>query len=403
MVFSFEAFINIIFFVGAIQGIILTLFLFNAKSNKLSNRLLGILTFLWAIILLVFALQSYGLYRTYPDLLKVFFPILFTWFPLLFLSVKYLITSHKKFDKKDFLHFIPLIICIFLNIDFYFKTGTEKIELINNPTVYYQVIDMISEEIIAMQGVVYSILTLIILNTYMSRVVDFHANVDRTILKGLKAGIILSLIAWVIGIVGMIIERAKIDLGVDLFLFVYLFFVAIIYIISIISIRSGEVFKLRGDQVTDLFTPERKIKSHQRIINQKITFTDKNINELGLKEEVFETELNNRLLEYMENAKPYLNPDFSLQALSDDLNVSRHQLSSTINARQKMNFYEFVNSYRIQEVKELMNDPANRNQNNYELAFEAGFNSKATFYRIFKQLTHQTPSAYRSSLHKPEQ
>lgn len=398
MEFSFEAFINIIFFVGAIQGIILTLFLFNAKSNKLSNRLLGILTFLWAIILLVFALQSYGLYRHYPHLLKVFFPILFTWFPLLFLSVKYLITSHNKFDKIDLLHAIPMLISILLNIDFYFKTGVEKMDIVNNPNEYYIVIDMISEEMLSVQGIVYSIFTLIILNNYIQKVVDFHSNIDRTILKGLKTGVILSLIAWVIGIVGTIVERAKIDIGVDLFLFVYLFFVAIIYIISIIAIKSGEVYKLRGDQVTDLLRSGRKIKSQSNLTSQKTNIVNENINELGLKEEVFETELNSRLLEFMENAKPYLNPDFSLQALSDDLNVSRHQLSSTINTRQKMNFYEFVNLYRVQEVKELMKDKASKNKNNYDLAYEAGFNSKATFYRIFKQLTEQTPSDYRLSL-----
>ena len=206
------------------------------------------------------------------------------------------------------------------------------------------------------------------------------------------------MIAWFIGIVGTIIERDQIDIGVDLFLFVYLFFVAIIYIISIIAIRSGEVYKLRGDQVTDLLRPERKIKNPQNLTSQKTTIAYENTNELGLKEEVFETELNSRLLEFMENTKPYLNPDFSLQALSNDLNVSRHQLSSTINTRQKMNFYEFVNLYRIQEIKELMKDQSNKNKNNYDLAYEAGFNSKATFYRIFKQLTNQTPSDYRSSL-----
>ncbi len=120
--------------------------------------------------------------------------------------------------------------------------------------------DMVGEEILTIQGVVYSILTLIMLNNYMHKVVDFHSNVDRTILKGLKAGIVLSLIAWVIAILGTLINRAEVDIGVDLFLFVYLFFVAIIYIISIIAIRSPEVYKLKGEDLSDLFMPPQIAK-----------------------------------------------------------------------------------------------------------------------------------------------
>ena len=100
----------------------------------------------------------------------------------------------------------------------------------------------------------------------------------------------------------------------------------------------------------------------------------------------------------METEKPYLNPELSLQEMAEKSGVSRHILSAVINQQQKMNFYEFVNNYRVKEVKELMNNPKNKDQNNYELAYNAGFNSKASFYRIFKQITHQTPSEYRANL-----
>lgn len=397
MELSFETIINTIFYIGCIQGIILTIFLFNVKTNIISNRLLGILTFLWAVILLVFALQSYGLYRHFPHLLKIFFPLLFAWFPLFYLSVKYLITSHYKFVKVDLLHFIPMSIIILLNFGFYFKSGSEKLDIVNSSEGYYFIVDTIGEEMLSIQGIVYSIFTLIILSNYMQKVVEFHSNISLTILKGIKAGIILSLIAWVIGILGTIIERAQIDIGIDLFLFVYLFFVAIIYIISIIAIRSPEVYKLKGEDLSDLLMPSKLEKSANDLIVQKNINQDIKKDGLGFKEEAFETELNDRLLEFMEKSKPYLNPDFSLQALSDDLSVSRHQLSATINSKQKMNFYEFINAYRVNEVIALMKDSNNKNKNNYDLAFDAGFNSKATFYRIFKQLTLQTPSDYRSS------
>ena len=90
-----------------------------------------------------------------------------------------------------------------------------------------------------------------------------------------------------------------------------------------------------------------------------------------------------------------MNPELNLQEMAEHLEVTRHQLSAVINQQQHMNFYEFVNYYRINEVKMLMQNPEYFDQNNYELAYEAGFNSKASFYRIFKQFTDQTPSEYR--------
>jgi hypothetical protein len=186
---SFYDIINTIFYLGAIQGFILTLLLFRIRSNSISNRLLGILTSLWAIILLIFALQSRGIHQAYPHLLNTFSQLLFAWFPLLFLSVKYLITSHSRFDRKDFLHFIPMVVSILLFADFYLKSGAEKLFLVNNPEGFYYIANTINEEMLSIQGVVYSIITLIVIRNYQERVVDFYANTGQTLLKGMKVGV----------------------------------------------------------------------------------------------------------------------------------------------------------------------------------------------------------------------
>ena len=396
---SFETIINTIFYLGAIQGVILTVFLFNVKSNKLSNRLLGILTLLWAILLLVFALQSYGLFYHYPHLLKTFFLLLFAWFPLLYLSVKYLLSNYDSFQKADLFHFTPLLFNILMYSGFYFKTAAEKLEITRADTGYYYFAGIVSEEILSIQGVVYTILCLVIISNYKRNIVDYHSTIDTKVLNAFRNGIVLALFAWIIGIVATIIERQNIDIGIDLFLFVYLAFVVIIYMLSILAIRSPEVFKLSEGEVK----PFRVIKESHSVHQahaipspqavQKRNENDKK--EAGKKEDI---ELNKKLTEFMVNEKPYLNPELSLQEMCEHLEVTRHQLSAVINRQQKMNFYEFVNFYRINEVKNLMENPNNKEQNNYDLAFDAGFNSKASFYRIFKQFTNQTPSSFRDSL-----
>lgn len=395
---NFENILNTVFYVGAVQGIILSIFLFNVKSNKISNRLLGILTFLWAIVLLVFALQSHGIYNHFPHLLGIIFQLLFTWFPLLYLSIKYLISNHEKFNKTDLVHFLPMVIIILLYSDFYLQSGEEKIKLIRSTEGYFYIVSIISQEVLTVQGIVYPILSLIMLNNYRKNIVDYQSNIDISVINGFRIGVILALIAWGIGIVGAHLDMFNIDIGIDLFLFVYLFFVAIIYVISILAIRSPEVFKLKEKEVIN-FSNKKNAKESKTGNHQKNETGGDESESTFFFEDSLNEALNKKLQDKMINEKPYLDPDLSLQELSDQLGTSRHQLSATINNYQKKNFYEFVNSYRVIEVKELMSETGNKNKKNYDLAFEAGFNSKATFYRIFKKYTGQTPSDYRLHSH----
>gem|GEM_PF-910720 len=389
--------INTFLYLGSLQGFILTYFLFGIKKNSISNRLLGILTSLWAIILLFFALQSLDINTKYPHLLNTVSQLLFAWFPLLFLSVKYFVTTHNKFDRKDLLHFIPLIISIVVLIPFYIETGEVKLFMVRNPEGYFYVASMINEEMLSIQGIVYSVVILLVLRNYKDRVVDYYSNINQSIIKWIKIGVILIIIAWVIGIIGTIIERSRIDIGTDLFFFVYPIFVIIIYGISYVALRSGEVYKLKPDHISELISiGYQKTENGNKLQNDNRT-ENRNA-DLSEDENEFEDKLNSKLVSFFENSKPYLNPELSLQSLAHDLNVSRHQLSATINLKQNMNFFELVNSYRVKEVEELMRNDAEGKMKIYELAYDAGFNSKATFYRIFKQFTGQTPNDYRKAI-----
>lgn len=395
---AFQDIINTLFYLGSVQGFLLTFFLFRIKTNSISNKLLGILTSLWAIILLIFALQSHGIHKTYPHLLNTFSQLLYAWFPLLYLSVKYLITKHRKFNNKDLIHFIPMVVSIILFMDFYLMDADTKLFTVRNPEGFYLVVNMINEEILSIQGVIYPIIILIVLGNYKQRVVDFYANINHTLLNWMRFGVILTLVAWILGIIATIIERAQLDTGIDLFAFVYLFFVIIIYGISYAALKSGEVYKLRTDHISELIGAGQKIPGKMARKHQYSDPEKKKQSGLSLHEEEFENELNAKLIAFMESAKPYLNPDLSLQSLAEDLSVSRHQLSATINSKQEMNFFEFVNTYRVEEVKHLMQEDIDRKMKNYELAYDAGFNSKATFYRIFKEFSGLTPSDYRTSI-----
>jgi AraC-like DNA-binding protein len=100
----------------------------------------------------------------------------------------------------------------------------------------------------------------------------------------------------------------------------------------------------------------------------------------------------NELKAYMENKKPYLQSKLTIKQLADMLSIQSYQLSVILNDHLKKNFFDFINEYRIEEVKNEIK--YNKNYTLLGIAYDCGFNSKSSFNRIFKNYTGLTPSEY---------
>ncbi|TGE15965.1 helix-turn-helix domain-containing protein [Hymenobacter elongatus] len=101
---------------------------------------------------------------------------------------------------------------------------------------------------------------------------------------------------------------------------------------------------------------------------------------------------------YMRQHKPYLNPSLTIHELAMGLQLPPHVLSKVINEGFGQNFFDFVNSYRVDEFKQVMAVPQARQYTLLALALEVGFNSKTAFNRAFKKQTDQTPREYFSGI-----
>lgn len=109
---------------------------------------------------------------------------------------------------------------------------------------------------------------------------------------------------------------------------------------------------------------------------------------------IADTQLLARARDYLA-AGGYANPELSINVMARHLKVPRKDLSRTINLSTNDNFKNFVASYRITAAQQQLRGLAADRLSYDGIAREVGFRSKSTFYRQFKELTGETPGAYR--------
>ena len=101
------------------------------------------------------------------------------------------------------------------------------------------------------------------------------------------------------------------------------------------------------------------------------------------------------VLRFMQNDKPYLEPDLSLDQLASQLSLRPRVLSQALNDILQQNFFDFINRYRIEEASRLLTNPADKKITILEVLYQAGFNSKSSFNTLFKRYTGLTPTEFR--------
>lgn len=107
-----------------------------------------------------------------------------------------------------------------------------------------------------------------------------------------------------------------------------------------------------------------------------------------------------KLIYLMESEQKFLDPDLSLGSLSKELNIHYNHISRIINDKFGMSYNDFVNKYRIDEVRKRFSDEKYSNKTVLEIIYETGFYSKSVFNTAFKKFTGMTPTEYKKSILK---
>lgn len=367
--------LNEILYIGITQSFFAGLMIATKRDPHIADRILAAWLFLISIEM-VFALVNVTVIPLYEF---VFIP--FTYGPLLYLYVKFLTIENLKFKWTYWLHFIPFI-AVFTSAILFHGRPVIKLDdfFATDPFLSFRLIYGISFYI---SITTYSIIAFVLIRRHEKNVKDlFSYRSTRITLSWLKVISISFYVTYVlVFIVGVYVIFKK-ELPYDPTSVSYFGLTFFAFAFSFYGIKQPGIFH----QLYHERKPSLK-KVEEKEINAKYERS-------GLKKSDEEKYLN-KLLKYMDAKKPYLDIDLTIQDIAEALDIPRHYLTQVINERLKKNFYQFINEYRIEEVKKLLKD---KDYNKYTLtaiAYEAGFNSKSAFNSAFKEIVGITPSEYR--------
>lgn len=234
--------------------------------------------------------------------------------------------------------------------------------------------------IVTVQGLVYMAYTVSILKTYGRRIKDVFSTIDKIKLDWLRNMTILMAFAWL----AFFTENLLLLLGGNLSNFYFSSFMVAccVYITGYLGLLKSEVFALPviAESIRHLPEIELEVSSLKRpFAHDKGTKYEKS----GLSPEKAKDHVR-QLLIIMETERPYIDCDLTLGQLANRMSLSQHNLSEIINTQLRQNFFDFVNQYRVEQVKKDLTDPAKRDYKLLAIALDAGFSSKTTFNTLLK-------------------
>jgi len=141
-----------------------------------------------------------------------------------------------------------------------------------------------------------------------------------------------------------------------------------------------------------------------KALNQPLIFSgveqEDAVSNSGALSEFERAEYDRKVQQAITTEHAFLNSDLTLDELAERTSIPAKKLSQFINEYYRQNFFDFVNSYRINEAKRILTESKDPKLTVQEVMYQSGFNSKSSFNTLFKKKTGQTPSEFRKSLEK---
>lgn len=395
----------------------------------------------------------------FPHLIGIDFPLAFLYGPLLFLYARALSQGDRSLGSVDLLHLAPFGLLVLVLIPFFLQSGSEKLAIASTqPVSLWTHLLGVINHLKLVHAFVYVAAIFVLLKNHRSRIRNTFSSIERINLRwmrNLMIGIVgLTSVAIVLYIrsLGRPAPVVGLDPSAAYDDVMLLGLALLVYSIGFMGLRQPEIFDRRHHlAVASGMAPPAAVGAARRASRGAGTSPDPAVDEPGVRSTDLRTPANTRpvrllslptgektaeanppntayidaapvtsqtvekdrysrsgmdataaeryeeaLVELMHTEKLYQRGDLKLQDLADAMGISPHNLTEVINTRIGRNFYDFVNGYRVDEVKSRLSDPNYAHLTILAIALDSGFNSKSSFNSIFKKHAGMTPSRFRS-------
>jgi len=356
------------------------------QNNNNANKWLSFLLFLCAMYIAPYMLGYAGWYsRKVTREILYFIPFMQVLLigPVIFFYTKSLLNSTFKISKKEYYHFIPALIYLVYSLivfitdklildEFYFHADSRDKDMAN----WYQIAGIISM-------VYYLIASLKFYKNYKKLVFDKVSFADSILFEWIPNFLIAFLSIVVLRVLLFLLNPEWGNFGNQFWH--YIAFSIVVLYVSVNGYANAVKMSFLNDVNSE------SINVYQESDEDYKTKQDNtNLEEIEFWKD--------KILHLVENEKVFKNPTLTLSDLSKLLNTNTKNISKSINSGFDMNFNDFINHYRIEAVKEKLHKEEHKTSTLLGIAFDCGFNSKATFNRAFKKSIDLSPKDYLKNL-----
>lgn len=370
-----DNYFNLFLLMGAVLSVLLSIYLIFYPTKLFANKVLGLLTFSWSVTVFAFIIQSPDFFSRFPHLYGSLDVFTLLFFPLMYVYLRTYLYSDARKISKNLIHIIPALLYLSIFSPFFFQSAETKIEMIHgNLPDWFRSMQMVFNLVIIFQGIFYSVHSLRKLHHFQYFRKARLSHYQLASLKWLRLFVVINVLLWVVGTLGVILEMLQINMIIDLFRLFYLGLTILTLGLGFFTLRRPEFFSEEEDIVNYVF---KRYDNFNEQLDEGKKVSDYKI-----------------LMDYLENEKPYLKPDLKMQDLVDATGLSYKHISEILNTELKKSFFDVINDFRMQTAIDLIKAGFHLKHTLPHLAEQAGFNSKTTFNRIFKKYTGKTPTEY---------
>ena len=367
-----------IYLIGTVNAVFFSILIFKKAKRSVADIMLGIWLLVLSVQLLIPFIYLMDESKTFR--LAGYESMILSYHSIFLFNYIILITGEKYSTKRILKNFLPaFIVTVYFIIVLVTLTHEERVQLFNAD------LKMPIKIWGAFLGVlscleVYLGLSFIKLRKHKKKVLQlysYHDNIDLYWLW--KLLITFSIFYAVVMVLAIVFFFIGMPLYFGDFIF-YGLLVVFIFFLGYWGWQQGTIFSNEnGYPITE--ETENSSANNKNERSEKFEKTEEGI----------------MLENIMTERKLFLNQSLSLNDLTNETNLPPHQLSKIIHHDFGMNFFEFVNRYRVSYFKEIVNLPQFQHYTILAIGFECGFNSKASFNRIFKEYTGLTPGEFKKS------